>query len=187
MKNNNKFPKSLFGVLVAIVILFSSCSPTLTPFTKDLYDSNRWSDAELSQIQFYLSKDIVLQRDRGSDVSSIVNGKIKVVDGREIEEIKFKKGTPGIFIFSPNNDSFAISFENGLDGEERYLMFGPNEKMSGRYVLLAKDWQRRNGKVTYNGKVFHTLNESAFATLLVDLKAAKKVSYKSTTVGGRKL
>ncbi len=169
-----------------MLILGSSCSPSLTPFTKDLYESNNWSENDLSKIQFYLSKDIVLHRDRGSDRSSISDGKIRIVDGREVEEIVFKKGTPGVFLFSPNRDNFAISFESG-NGKEKFLIFGPNEKLSGRYVLLAKDWKRRNGKVSYNDKVYRTSSESAFATLMVDLKAARKVHYRSKTVGGRKI
>lgn len=168
--------------------LFSSCSPTLTPFTENMFSDYRWNDAELQSIQFYLSRDIRLYRDVGEDQSTISNGKIKLVNGRKVEEINFRKGTPGVFLFRPKDGkNFAISFENSETGEEKYLMFGPNEKMSGRYVLLAKDWARRNGKVTYGGNVYETDNESAFAALMVDVDAARRVSVKQTTVSGRKL
>ena len=64
-------------------------------------------------------------------------------------------------------------------------MFGPNSKHNGNYALLGKEWNKESGVVSYKGKSYRTSYESAYATLLVDLKKAKKVSYRQTTVGGR--
>ena len=66
-------------------------------------------------------------------------------------------------------------------------MFGPNPKRGDKYVLLAKDWDRRIGKVTYGGEVYNTLSESAFAGLLVDIKEAKNVKYNSKKASGRRV
>lgn len=173
-----------FLVLGIVVSLFTACSPTLSPFTDNIYNDLGYSDDELSRIQFYLSHDIVLYRNFGGSESKVENGKIKLVDGRKVEEVIFKEGTPGVFVFSPKNARMAISFE---DNDENYLMFGANDKAGGKFVLLAKEWKKRNGKVTYAGKLWNTTSQSAYSNLLVDLDKARKTQYNRKTVSGRKV
>ena len=170
------------AIMSAMVI--SSCSPKLFPFTDNVYSEFDASDRRLSKVQFYLSGDIVLYRDFGGKRTSVENGTIKIVDGRKVEEVIFKKGTPGVFVFSPKRNRVAISFEAG---DDKYLMFGPNQKAGGRFVLLAKEWKRNRGKVTYAGETWNTTSESAYSNLLVDLDKARNTKYKKTTVSGRKV
>lgn len=166
------------------VMVISSCSPQLYPFTDNIYEEFDSSSEALSKVQFYLSGDIVLYRDFGGKSASVENGTIKIVDGRKIEEVIFKKGTPGVFVFSPKRERMAISFEAE---DDKFLMFGPNEKAGGRFVLLAKEWKKKRGKVTYAGQTWNTTSESAYSNLLVDLDKARKTRYKKTTVKGRKV
>lgn len=175
--------KYILCLAAVLLIGLSSCSPRLTPFSQRLYAENGWSERDLQSIQFYLSEDIVLTRQRKNGESSIKDGKVKVVGGKEIEEIKFPKGTPGVLLFIPKENRFAISFEEG--GDDKYLMFGPNRKYSGKYMMLAADWDKRFGTVTYNDNIYRTDNESAFASLMIDLKALKRVTVKSKTAKGR--
>ena len=174
----------IFFVALIVACCFASCSQRLYPFTDDIYDEFGQSTKELEKIQFYLSDDIILYRDLGGTRSSVVDGKIKMVDGRKIEEIIFRKGTPGVFVFSPKRDRIAISFEKG---EGKYLMFGPNTKVGGRFVLLAKEWQKRRGKVTYANKTWFTTDASAYANLMVDLDKARRTRISKKTVKGRKI
>lgn len=178
-----QYSKIFLSSLIFAVIL-SSCSPTLHPFTASIYDEFGESDKKLSRIQFYLSNDILLYRDLGETQSKVVDGKIKIVDGRKIEEVRFKKGTPGVFVFSPKKDRIAVSFE---EGDGKYLMFGPNKKVGGRFVLLAKEWNKRRGKVTYANKTWYTTDASAYANLMVDLDKARRTKVSKKTVKGRKI
>ena len=173
----------LFAVLAFAILGLSSCSPHLSPFTEDLYDENRWSDEELKQIQFYLSEDIVLRREASQGAATIESGRIRMINGRRVEEVIIRKGTPGVFLFRPKEDRFAVSFEDG--DEQRFLMFGPNPKARGRYVLLASEWKRDKGVVSYEDRKFYTSTSSAYAALLVDLKKVRKVALKSRTAKGR--
>ncbi len=171
-------------ILSAVILLtICSCSKRLSYFTEDLYNEYNWSVDELKRVQFYLSEDIVLYRELESESAAIDDGKIKLSNGRKVDEIVFKKGTPGILSFSPRENRFAINF----DDDDRFLMFGPNEKAGGRFVLLAKDWNRRAGKITYGGQVYRTSNSSAFASLLVDLDNVGRTSYRSEKADGRKI
>ncbi len=170
-------------IFALVVVTLASCAPSLKYYTKDIHDDNRWSDSELKKIQFYLSNDIILWRDISRGESVISNGKIKMVDGREVEEVIIKKRTKGAFLFSPTKNHYAIGFDASDD--KKYLVFGPSEKVSGRYVLLAKDWDRRFGKVSYGDKVYQTSNESAFAYLMVDLDKRNSTKVSSNRASGR--
>lgn len=169
---------------IALIGLISSCSPSLNYYTETMHDDYKLSEAELQSVQFYLSQDIVLYRDLGINESKISEGKIKIIDGRKVEEIIFPRETPGVLVFSPKENRFAISFE---EGEDSFLMFGPNKKAGGKFVLLAKEWDRRVGKVSYKGKIYKTNSTSAMSALLVDVDKARKVSRKTKKVGGRKV
>ena len=179
MKTANRL--ILFSLLI---IGMSACSPRLTPFTQDLYSDNNWSEGELKKIQFYLSRDIRLYRDFTEGSSKIEGGKIRMVKGRKVEEVVIPNGTPGLMVFSPKDDRLAVSFE---DNDDRFLMFGPNKKIGERYVLLAKEWSRSRGKVSYEGTTWYTDSESAYAALMVDLKKIKRTKVKSRVAEGRKL
>ena len=172
--------------IAILTILISSCSPKLTPFTERLQEENGWSENELKKIQFYVSDDIVLRRQATKGTSKIERGEIKIVDGKRVEEVVIRKGTPGVFLFQPKEGNFAISFES-RDDEDPYLVFGPSRKARGRYTLRAKDWKsdRNGGKISYDGKAFYTPTESAYAVLMVDLKRIKDTKVKSRTAGGR--
>ena len=169
----------------AALFLLSSCSPRLSDYTNRLQKSNDWSEDELRQIQFYLSSDIVLKRQIKEGSSEIVNGKIKMENGRQIEEILIPRKTPGVFLFSPKTERCAVAFEG--NSESRFLMFGPNPKAGNRYVLLASDWDKRRGKVTYDGKIYYVDSQSAFAGLQVDLRRIRKTKVSSRVAKGRKI
>ena len=180
MKKSNLFFAFALGLLT-----LTSCTSKLTYFTEDLYEEQGWSEDQLKQIQFYISKDIRLKRELTGGSSEIISGKIKVEDGRKIEEVVIPKGTPGAFLFSPKKERFAVSFE--ADGDKRYLMFGPSPKYSDRFVLLASEWKRKHGRVNYDGKSWRISSEDAYAALLVDMKKVTKVDVNSRTAKGRKI
>ncbi|MBI1225825.1 MAG: hypothetical protein GC192_11360 [Bacteroidetes bacterium] len=179
MKTQNLAVLALFSVL-----FLGACSNKLSYFTDDLNDRYRWTDDELKKIQFYVSQDIVMKREISGGDREVVSGKIKIEDGRQIEEVVIKKGTPGAFLFSPKVDRFAIGFE---ESNERYLIFGPSPKYSDRFVLLASNWDRRNGEVTYDNKTWKVSSDNAYAALLVDLRKINKVDVNSRVAKGRKV
>ncbi len=167
----------------ATLFLITSCSPSLTPFTQDMYDRSSWSEEDLKRIQFYVSSDIVLNREFTSGESAISNGKIKIKNGKKIEEVIIRSGTPGALLFIPKENRFAISFEQG--NESPFLMFGPNPKINDRYALLAKEWKKYGGKVHYAGNVYNVSSSAAFASLLVDMDRIGEVELKRKVAQGR--
>ena len=51
-------------------------------------------------------------------------------------------------------------------------MFGPNEAIKGRYALLAKDWEKYKGTVTYQDQHYTVKADDALSILMVDLEKA---------------
>ena len=179
--NKSKF---VFGCLVFVLSL-SSCSHSLSPFTSGVLYEGNWSDDALKKIQFYNSADIVIQRDYVQGQSEIVSGAIKMVNGRQIEEVRIPSGTPGAFISRGKGNSFAIGFD--ANSNTRYLMFGPNPKRQGAYVLLASEWKGARGKVTYDNKPYWTNGVSDLSELLVDLSKFSHIKVETKTEQGRKV
>lgn len=171
------------GLFISLFLLVS-CGPTFRPFTSSLQEQNQWTEDELKHIQFYLSNDIVLRRDLSRGESVIEGGKIRIKEGQRIEEVVIKEGTPGVLVFMPKEERFAISFENGKD---KFLMFGPHPKWNGRYMLLGSEWDKHAGKVTYQGKTYRTSSDSAYAGLLVDLEKISQVQKDRRVAEGRKV
>lgn len=176
--------KRLLPVLALFTFLFSSCGPRLSPLTQRLVDGQNWTQDELKRIQFYLSEDLVLTRSIRSGTSQIRNGQVKIVDGREVEQVVFKRNTPGVFVFEPKTNRMAVSFERS---DENFLVFGPNPNAGNRYVIMAADWDRRSGTVTYAGKKWQVSASDAYASLMIPLKRLRDRDVSGKVVGGRRL
>ena len=176
--------KTTYFLFLGLVLTLSACGPTLSPFTQSLYEDSRFSANELKQIQFYLSDDLILERQVSGNLSEVIEGEIRMVDGRKVEQITFRAGTPGVFVFSPKENRLAISFE---DGDDRFLVFGPNPRVGNRYVLLASDWQNRYGFVSYAGKQWRVGAQDAYTTLMVDLERMSRTEVNNRVAGGRRI
>ena len=179
--------KKIIFITVAVGYLLSmtSCSKNLTYFTQDLYEENQWSENELRRIQFYVSEDIVLYRTASGGTSRIEDGKIEIKDRQKVDEIVIKRGTPGTVVFIPKEDKYGVSF----DDSGAFLIFGPGKNTLGRYTLKAKSWRenRRGGVITYDGQEYFTSSQSAYASLMVDLRKARKSTVTKSTASGRKI
>jgi hypothetical protein len=172
-----------FGWGIFMVMGLMACSPQLSYFTKNLYEKQGWTQEEVRQIQFYVSRDIVLSRAIKDGETSIVDGKIRIKNGRKIEQVIVRQGTPGVLVLMPKSDRFAVSFEE--EGNDAYLMFGPNPNYNNRFALLAQDWEQDRGQVHYRGQLYNVDSKSAFACLMVDLKQLGESEFKTHRAQGR--
>lgn len=183
--NKEAMKKNLL-ILGALVFTAISCTTNkYTVFTESLKKEYRWSDRELTSLQFYVSQPIVLYKVVRDGESNIVDGKVVVRDGEKIDQIVIKKGTPGILVYNPRYDRFGVSFES--TGQDKYLMFGPAADRNGAYMLLAKEWKDGYGLVTYGDEVYRTNSGSAFASLLIQMDKLNKTSYRTTEAAGREV
>ena len=179
-------PYSLATLLAGVsLVLTTACGPNLTTLSTSVRDENAWTEDELSRIQFFLSQDLVLTRERKSGSTAIVQGEVRVKDGRRVEELVFERGTPGVVLFQTAEGNLAIGFDERRD--DRYLMFGPNPNRRGEYVLLGKSAGRYSSKVTYDDRQWDVSNANAGVRLLFNLKRTGSTKRKTSSVGGRRL
>lgn len=177
-----KMKQIRFILCLAGSIMF--CSPRLTSLTANLRNEYNQTESDLQKIQFYLSDDVVFWREVRDGDAKIKDGTIKIRDGKKVEEVVFTRKTLAVFLFEPRLNQFAVSFETS---DEKFLMFGPSKKRGADFVLLAADWKRDIGRISYDKKIYFRFDESAYSRLMVDLRAAKKLSVKCETVEGRTL
>lgn len=172
-------------ILILIPVFLLSACKTLVPFTNELKTQNEWKEQDLKQIQFYLSNAITLHRQLSNSATAIVSGKIKTVDGKQVEEIIIKKGTPGVLTKMPDNKRMAISFE--ID-DSYYLTFGSYKNKGGRYYLMLREFKKNQyAKVSYVDKEFYISPQSLNAFLQINMKKILKEDRKQRVAGGRKL
>ena len=168
-------------IVIMIASTVSSCK-NLVPYTDNMRKQNNWSDEQVRSIQFFTSNDIVLQRAVREGSTEIVQGKIKKVDGKNVEEIIIREGTKGILVDMPRENKMLVSFE--ID-DQHFLSFGVNPNYGEKYMLLASDWNNGIGKVHYNGREYSTSPDSKYASLLVDLRKLQKLNLQQRVAKGR--
>ena len=169
----------------ACAMLFSSCA-NLIPYSEALKNQYHLTDADIPKIQFYNSAEIVLYKEvTNGGIPTVQGGKIKIIDGRQVEEITIKGITKGIALKNPlMGTNMGVSFEIN---DSYFLTFGENPKFNNKYCLLASNWKNDMGEVTYNGEKYRTPSASGKVCLLVNVKKLQKMDTKTRVASGRKV
>ena len=177
-----RFLKSI--LFLSTLVLLGSCASLVT-FSSDLKNKYHLADSDIPKLQFYNSGDIILYKDAVNGKRTIEGGKIKVIDGREVEEIIIQEKTKGIAIKNLLlGQNLGVSFEIS---DSYFLTFGPNPKFGDKYCLLASNWRNDIGEVTYNDEKFRTPSTSGRVYLLVNVKKLEKLERSSRIAKGRKV
>lgn len=170
-------------LLLAIPFVMASCK-NLIPYTDSLKTQYNWNNEQVKKLQFYVSHDIVLHHELSNGSTDIVNGKIKTIKGKKVDEIIIRAGTPGVLTQIPKENKMLVSFEIS---DEHYLSFGVNPNASNKYVLLASDWNKGVGNVHYAGQEYYAASDSKYAFLMVDLRKIQQLEVKQRVAKGRKV
>lgn len=171
-------------VVIACAIFISACKTTnRTIFSQQLYKDSELNSDDLKKVQFYVDRDITLQRSADQSSTDVSEGDIVMKGGKRTQQIVIRSGTKGVLVFMPKDDRLGISFD--ANDPNKFLMFGPNPKNRNRYTLLANDWNQNYGVITYGNEKWTALAQSAGATLLVELSDQRSHSYKTTVEKGR--
>jgi hypothetical protein len=203
--------EALFMALVLALVATTGCR-TFVPFTQELRDQNRLSDAELKNLQFYVSNTITLRRELPSGGRQVTgNHKLLVVAGKTIEEVVIEAKTPGICV-GVGPHTMAISFEQGtsvdfapmaarayapespsfatapgdLDpfpGNRGRALDGRGDVFLGGYMV----WVGPQSTVKFLGKTFDAVDDTAQATLLIDAQSLDQVVKQRTVLPGLRL
>ncbi len=178
--------------LLLAATLLTSCSMNRMLLTVDTKKKIENAGVELDRVQFYNSSEIVLARQLKKEEVSVAEGKVRIENGRHIEEIIIPANTPGICELH-DQKTLRISFETG-DG--RSVPFIVEKKggvvVAGSYFRIgAREWVKtgrgkRVGKVDYQGRIFN-LVRGADSRLMIDRSMLNRVKRDTRVARGRKL
>ncbi|ATX75325.1 MAG: hypothetical protein MUQ43_11255 [Reinekea forsetii] len=139
-------------------------------------------EAELKQLQVYVSSTIVLERVTDSSGADIAAGELNVF-GERLEQIVIKPSTPGI-ILQATETWAKVSFSEGT-----WLIFGsfaasPNDPWGGKYALYAQTWAGGVGELEFNGLSYRAIKTSGQAVLEIRQKDLNRRVIEKTKLSG---
>jgi hypothetical protein len=156
------------AVISCTVVILASCANGKTYFTPSIRNKIEANSIPLTQLQFYVDRNIELTRELESGQTKVTAGTVKFENGKYMNVILLKKGTPGVCtMVSP--DKLSISFEVGNNS---FLNFGRTQQgdMSDPYRILADSWVSDYGLITYEGKIYHLEPGGTNASVLIKTK-----------------
>ena len=160
--------KHFFKIFLVFLFfsLLSACSSTRY-FTQEMRKNLHKNNLDISEVQFYNSKKIVLKRNLTYKETKVARGKIKYQNGQYFEEIIIPKNTPGV-LEKDTTKTLDVAFETG---HNRALKFVLNK--DDHYQLSALVWSDGYGRVSYDTLIYYVEPRSSQAVL----KVKKHYSY----------
>ena len=173
--------------------VLSSCSTSRRVFLT-LETKQRMENANipLNKVQFYNSEDIILLRQLASEDVVLNRGRIKIENGKEVEEIIIPAFTPGVCEMCEGK-AFLISFEAGDGKEIPFVVEEPNGQAmkTSRFRMAATESQSTNGnskvgKINYDGKIY-TITTGIYSHLMIEKTMLKGENRSTSVAKGKKL
>jgi hypothetical protein len=181
--NVSRFLRTFLFPSYVLIAAAGCSSPRLVPFTHDMREQYGITDAELQNLQFFVSSDVTLQEYQSATQAGVTQRhNIRVNTDSRIKEVKIDPVTPGV-PHGAGPYSLLISFDPGRP--ECVLEFG-NVNKNGNYSLFARNWIDYIGEVDYCGQQYYAVQGSNNAHLLVDYAVLNKYIRHSQTLPGRK-
>lgn len=173
------------------VIGLTSCSTTSKSyFTVDTRNKVEQKSIAVDQLQYYIDKDVELRRELSSGDVKVSSGKIISENGKYLNIILLKAGTPGACTHIGNN-SLDIAFESG---DDKNINFAVPERAGSNavYSLAPEKWisnynSPEIGKITYDGQVYFMRFDGAHPKLMIKKLSKDKYEVNKRVMGGRKI
>lgn len=175
---------SKLNLILIGCLFFISCTTGKTYFGSELKNDLVASNVDLKKVQFYVDRDIVLQRQVSDRSAKVSGGEIKLQNGEYVHVVRLKKGTPGV-ITNVYRNKVDVAFEMG---DKRYLTFG--EVKVGRelpYTLFADSWHKGLGAIRYDGFTYYIMPGGGDAKLVVKKKYVNQSKVSERSMSGRKI
>lgn len=209
--------KNLLALALPLLALAATgCGRTMIPFTAELRAEHNLSDADVKNLQFYLSDDITLRRELESGSRQVTgNHRLLLVSGKTVEEVSVAGGTPGVAV-SVTDERIAVSFEPG--SSLTFSTTGELEaahavvKQEGRFAQPPDPFPGNNGdgeeefgsrrassfgryllasdsggRVTFMGLSFAAVDDSHRAHLMIDSEKLEEVVESEKVLPGVRL
>jgi len=184
----------LSSVLVASLLgILSGCSSSrkmsrdYVPFTSQLKHRLERDSIDIKKVQFYIDQKLILSRYLDDEKAQVTSGKVRLENGKYINEVIVPPFTPGV-CEDIQNGNLMISFEKGSSD----MGFGLGSGYTANtYVLYGYDWRNGTAVVNFDNKKFRvrcaTCTDVAMTRLLIKKNVVDKVEKKTHVLSGNKV
>lgn len=172
------------NLLLSLTIIAISCKTPKTYFSQEIREKVESKPGLLTEIQYYIDRDVELRRELPSrDSIAVASGQVKFENGKIIDVILLKKFTKGICKIG-YDQSVKVAFEK--DKNETLTFSIENRNISSAiYQIGAQEWLQNNiGRVTYDKKTYFIQPGGSFAMLMIKKSVINKLIVKKRTMGG---
>jgi hypothetical protein len=168
------------AAVVGIVLMGCSGRTSLTSEIR-----GNLGDSVVSELQCYVSSDIVLRRMLKTEEGGVTRGHtLRVEKGKRLEEIVIAASTPGVILKAEPN-KFYVSFEPRIEGKEAVVLFQIG--LDGRFYMYPTKMEGSDMVVDYAGQLYVATLESRVAHLEIEQDKVTRSSRETRQVPGRRI
>lgn len=176
--------KLINKILLGIILISSigCASNRKTEFTQEIRSRLERNNIDITKLQYYISKQLILAREVTNDTTSIKKGTVIFQNGKYYETITLPSNTPGVCLMAYPN-KLNVSFENEA---EKFLQFdAPNYNL---YQVATNDVLSYNPNVViYNGVQYALNYKGSAPVLLINKNIVNNVNRVNKRMKGRKV
>lgn len=166
--------------LISVSCLFCGCA-TIRPVTDSLIESVG-GESELKKFQYYISRDLVLDKTVRETDAGIAKGQAKFRETVQKDRINIGKSTPGVVLQykSSANENYILYVGFDEKDDNKYLEFAnlTNDREAPYFISTRKGYQQ--GYIPYGGEPYHFSLPDKFSSLKEQarkLKILKRAKY----------
>ena len=180
-------------LITGLIGILSGCSSSrkmsrdYVPFTSQLKQRLERDSIDIKKVQFYVDQKLILSRYLDDEKAQVTSGKVRLENGKYINEVIVPPFTPGV-CEDIQNGNLMISFEKGSSD----MGFGLGSGYTANtYVLYGYDWRNGTAVVNFDNKKFRvrcaTCTDVAITRLLIKKNVVDKVEKKTHVLSGNKV
>lgn len=180
-------------LVLGFIGILSGCSSSrkmsreYVPFSIQLKQRLERDSIDIKKVQFYVDQKLILSRYLDDEKAQVSSGKVRLENGKYINEVIIPPFTPGV-CEDIQNGNLMISFEKGSSD----LGFGLGSGYTANtYVLYGYDWRNGTAIVNFDNKKFRvrcaTCTDVAMTRLLIKKNVVDKVEKKTHVLSGNKV
>ena len=132
-------------------------------------------------LQYYTTHYITLRRTLESGDPTVVRGQLIREEGRTIDEVVVRKGTPGVVVRILDSAHLQVSSEEGTDITFAGYTSGQN------YCLTGRNWSGGDADVDFQRLTYRAVDKSGSACLEIDEESLSELEKQRRVLRGRRI
>lgn len=132
-------------------------------------------------LQYYTTHDITLRRSLESGARTVVWSRVVREEGRTIDEVVVRKGTPGVVVRILDSARLQVSFEEGTD-----ITFA-GYTSGQKYCLTGRNRAGGDVDVDFQRLTYRAVKKSGLACLEIDEESLSELEKQRRVLRGRRI